>query len=190
MMILALLGSTGAPVLAHSPHCVPNRQQVLGLSQQAFDQDLQGGWRAVSARDECVAAAADLIRDYRERHRLNDTILFWHEGQLRASDGQTEAAIALFERSRKEPADAFGWNQYVDATIAFLRNDRPALLAARASLAGLPRPAGFAPRDPQGHPIDLSWPMNLNVVDGLIACFGRPYREAYGTACRANPARP
>jgi hypothetical protein len=162
---------------------------MLALSRRAFDQDLQGGWRAVSARDGCIAAAADLIRDYRERHRLNDTILFWHEGQLRASDGQTEAASALFERSRKEPADAFGWNQYVDATIAFLRNDRPALLAARASLAGLPRPSGFEPRDPQGRPISLSWPMNLDVVDGLIACFGRSYREAYGPACRSDPAR-
>jgi hypothetical protein len=79
----------------------------------------------------------------------------------------------------------------VDATIAFLRGDRPALLAARTALAALPRPADFAPRDVQGRPVAMNWPPNLNVVDGLLACFGRPYAEAYGgCAAPVRPAQP
>ena len=29
---------------------------------------------------------------------------------------------------------------------------------------------------------NLKWPLNLDVLDGLIACFGQPYNKAYG--CR------
>ena len=59
----------------------------------------------------------------------------------------------------------------MDATIAFLKRDKPALLAAREALASLPRPEDFDPRDAQGNVVDISWPMNLHVVNGLINCF-------------------
>ncbi len=29
----------------------------------------------------------------------------------------------------------------------------------------------------------MAWPPNLNVVDGLIACFGKSYEQAYGRPC-------
>jgi hypothetical protein len=183
-LVLAIILAAAAPA-----PCVVDRERLLALDPPAFDQDLAGGWRAVAAREECQSAAADLIRDYRRMHGLNDSILYWHEGQLRALAGQTSAAITLFERSRKGPADRFGWDAYVDATIAFLRHDRRALMAARESLASLPRPADFNPRDPQGHPLRLAWPVNLDAVDGLIACFGRPYSQAYGPSCRAPATR-
>jgi hypothetical protein len=71
---------------------------------------------------------------------------------------------------------------YEQATVAFLRGDKPALLKARADLAATPEPAwwgkvaaGFKRRT--GH--DITWPTNLNVVDGLVACFGKPYAVAY-----------
>jgi hypothetical protein len=32
----------------------------------------------------------------------------------------------------------------------------------------------------------VSWPPNLDVVDGLSACFNLPYAEAYGAACRTK----
>ena len=191
MIALLAIALSAQPVPSTAPDsCIRNRDELLALGQQAFDQDLQGGWRAVAARDGCEIAAADLIRDYRAARGLTDTILFWHEGQLRAEAGQTEAAIALFESSRKEPSDRFGWNAYVDATIAFLRGDRAALIAAREALAALPRPADFEPRDPQGRPLQVSWPMNLQVVDGLIACFGRSYKQAYARNCAAASPPP
>ena len=180
LILLALLSSFQAPAGA----CAYDRQQMLALDLRAFDQDMDGGWRALSRREGCTLAAADLIRDYRHSRRLSDTILYWHEGQLRASAGQTEPAIALFEQSRKNPDDGFGWNSYVDATIAFLRRDRPALLAARDALARLPMPAGFAPVDTEGRPLQIRWPMNMDIVDAFVACFGRSYSEAYGGACR------
>jgi hypothetical protein len=39
------------------------------------------------------------------------------------------------------------------------------------------------PEDENGEPVPFSWSPNLDVVDRLIACFGRPYKEAYGN-CR------
>lgn len=166
--------------------CAYDRAAMLALDQQAFDQDMDGGWRELAARPGCTLIAADLIRDYREIHQSDPGILYWHEGQLRASEGQAERAIALFEQSRKT-GDTFGWNLYVDASIAFLREDRPALEAARDALARLPRPADFAPRDSRGRPIEINWPPNLHVVDRFIACFGYGYREAYAGRCEAPP---
>lgn len=185
------------------PACAHDREVLLALPEPAFDQDLSnggGGWRALAAKPECVLVAADLIRDYRGRHRLEGGTLAWHEGQLRAQAGDVEQAIALFERARKPEEDAIGWNAYVDASIAFLRGDRASLVAARERLAAVRYPAdgdmppledGFVEFPAQdGRPaMRMRWPPNLDVVDGLIRCFGQPYRIAYGAACR-EPAAP
>lgn len=181
------LGAWAPPELGNSPiepgaiPCIFNRAALLALDERSFDQDMNGGWRAVARHEECTEIAADLIRDYRETRGSTSTILYWHEGQLRASAGSADEAIRLFEKSRKAD-DAFGWNLYVDATIAFLKHDKPALLAARVALANLPRPKDFDPRDAQGNVINIPWPLNLSVVDGLITCFDREYKDAYG--CR------
>jgi hypothetical protein len=114
---------------------------MLALDQSAFDQDPEGGWRQIASRNGCKAEAADLIALYRERQKSRSPILYWHEGQLRASLGQTAAAIALFEMSRK-PKDMLGWNAYVDASIAFLKNDKEALVEARERLLSTPKPTG------------------------------------------------
>jgi hypothetical protein len=186
-----LLAATQDPAMARpardarvlQPDCRHDRGRLLVLGEAEFDQDMAGGWRGLEDRG-CVAEAADLVRDYRISHRAS-RMLFWHEGQLRATLGQARAAITLFEKSRIQGADRIGWNHYVDASIAFLKRDRRALLAARASLAKIPRPADFRPRDSEGNVIEIAWPPNLNVVDGMIACFGRSYAEAYGGRCSA-----
>lgn len=185
------------------PACAHDREALLALPEPAFDQDLSnggGGWRALAARQECVATAADLIREYRHRHAIGGGILAWHEGQLRAEAGDAAQAIALFERARKPPGkDPIGWNAYVDASIAFLRGDRASLVAARERLAATPyrTDGGMPPLDggfiefpaQDGRPaMRMRWPPNLDVVDGLIHCFAQPYRVAYGNACR--PAQP
>lgn len=179
------LGAWASPALGSSTIepgaflCIFNRAELLALDEYSFDQDMNGGWRAVAQHEECTEIAADLIRDYRETRGLTSTILYWHEGQLRALAGSTDEAIRLFEKSRKT-FDIHGWNLYVDASIAFLKRDKPALLAAREALARLPRPEDFDPRDAQGKLVSVSWPLNLRVVDGLITCFDRGYKEAYG----------
>ena len=184
MPILALLV---AQAIIATPPCAHDRARLMALDQPAFDQDMTGGWRAL-AMAGCDSAAADLIRDWRAAHTgadmPNPGILFWHEGQLRANAGQTAAAIALFDRSRKTAAEdaGFGWNLYVDGSIAFLRRDRAGFDMARATLAVLPRPAGFDPRGPDGKPVTVRWPMNLNVLDGFRRCWNRPYKEAYTCA--------
>ena len=154
----------------------------------AFDQDLTGGWRPLAERG-CERAAADLIRDYRTANGSTQFTLFWHEGQLRADAGQTAAAAALFERSRRPAAeDLIGWNHYVGGSIAFLRRDRPGLEAARARLAALPKPAGFDPRGPDGKPRPNAWPLNLRVLDGFRRCWGQPYKAAYRCPAPASGA--
>lgn len=158
------------------------------LSEDAFDQDLEGGWRRL-AMQGCEAEAADLIRDYRNAApRKRSGLLAWHEGQLRAELGQYEAAIKLFESSREPPADdKIGWNFYVDGTIAFLRSNRAGLEQARASLSRVPKPKDAPVYRYKGKVVPVAWPPNLNVLDGMIKCFGRPYKEAYGSKdCRVG----
>ncbi len=161
--------------------CSYDRTQMMALNQNAFDQDLEGGWRPLAKREGCQLAAADLIRDYRQVHGSEDRILYWHEGQLRALAGQVEAALPLFERARRHDTDVIGWNHYVDATVAFLRRDQPALIAARERLAGIPRPDDFPATDSQGRP--TNWPLNLPIVDRFLACPGRSYSDALGGVC-------
>ena len=100
---------------------------------------------------------------------------------MRANLGQTAAAIALFEKAYKTPEQdrGFGWNLYVDGSIAFLRRDRAALDTARDALAAVPRSASFDPRGPDSKPIAIRWPMNLNVLDGFQRCWDQPYKTAY-----------
>lgn len=166
-----------------TPTCTYDRAALLKLDLPAFDQDMAGGWRALSMRG-CESEAAGLIRDYRLANTLTPEqigLLKWHEGQLRANLNEPAAAIALFEEAYKNPEidKDFGWNWYVDGTIAFLRRDREALEAALTGLAAVPRPAGLDPRGPDGKPIAIRWPMNLNVLENFQRCWDQPYKAAY-----------
>lgn len=166
--------------------CSYDHAEMLGLDENAFDQDFDGGWRSVARQDGCEIAAANLIRDYIEEHESDSTILFFHEAQLRAMAGQTEQALRLFAQTRKPTSekDQIGWNHYVAATMAFLRKDKGALLEAKAALVKTPRPDGYNPVDVNGNPIDLVWPPNLNVVDGFLECFDQNYDRAYNKCSR------
>jgi hypothetical protein len=190
LILLALQAVTPPPAPPVPPAPEPchldldRANATLALGLAAFDQDMSGGWRALAQQPGCEGVAADMLYAYRSNLESHLSILYWHEGQLRANIGQIPAAIRLMEQSRKAD-DRYGWNPYVDATVAFLRGDRAALVAARAALAALPRPDGF--RDEVlANGLRVTWPQNLAVVDGLVRCFGRPYREAYGSPeCRA-----
>jgi hypothetical protein len=139
LLLIALFSS------APGQRCAYDADKMMSLSLRDFDQDMNGGWRSLAHTPGCRKAAAGLIRRYRKKHD-STSILYWHEGQLRAQIGQTARAIRLFDLSRKPAgSDPIGWNHYVDATIAFLKRDRPALLKARSRLAALPKPNDFNP---------------------------------------------
>lgn len=188
---IAVAGLTIFGGLARAEDCAYDRAAMLAMDFDRFDQDASG-WRSIGQAPGCFLAGAGLIADYRKAHsRLSvgqADGLRWHEGQLRAMGGDKTGAIPLLADSSHDGDSA---NQaYADATVAFLRQDRPALVAARRRLAGLPQPADFrasadAFKAQTGR--DLTWPLNLDVVDRLLACFDRPYAEAYGGAC--GPAR-
>ena len=92
--------------------------------------------------------------------------------------------MALMDKTRDPPDWHFDWNEYVDATLAFLRRDRHGLLDARARLAALSKPPDYDTLFPQTDGA-ARWPMNLTVVDALIKCFGHSYRYAYEVrSCR------
>jgi hypothetical protein len=185
---------------ASNPTCEYDRTRLLALDQAKFDQDMTGGWRALARKPDCKLAAADLLRDYRQAHRNEASILYWHEGQLRAVAGQSAEAIVLLERARRRADEDFGgWNPYVDATVAFLRKDRPAFDDAQKRLAAIPPPTGYgAPsvkdgyieaRMANGESRKLRWPMNIDVVEGLAQCFDKPYKLAYSAKeCRPPSA--
>lgn len=165
-------------------HCQYDRPAMLALELQAFDQDMNGGWRTLESKD-CAAEAADLIRDWRKTHGSvgpADYLLSWHEGQLRADAGEYGDAITLFEAGRHPAADdlKWGWNLYVDGSIAFLKHDRPGLEAARSKLAALPQPEELKNAvGADGKSRAVRWPMNLRVLDSFLRCWGQAYKDAY-----------
>lgn len=171
---------------AHAADCRYDEHAMMTMTYDKFDED-PNGWRILAHKDGCMDTAADLIAKYRRHVQLQVAELAWHEGQLRAIEGQTDKAIVLFESSR----DGMHDEAYVDATIAFLKRDHRALLAARARLAALPKPDGWedlAERFKRENGRTIVWPMNLDVVDGLIACFDKSYKDAYGGDCQTNAA--
>ena len=158
---------------------------VLALGIEAFDQDMNGGWRKIASELGCESVAADVIMRYRALLQSRMGLLYWHEAQLRAMMGDKPTAIALMRKSVKQDDQGFGWNDYVDASIAYLEGDKQKLLNARERLARLPIPPNRRCVDTNGKVIDCgAWPANLGVVDGLINCFSKPYKEAYGLGCK------
>ena len=192
MILLSLLATLTMGQVATTQDCRQPDAAMLALPLEEFDQT-PAGWRSLDA-EGCEAVGADAIARVRVLNRealagQETGTLIWHEGQLRAAAGQTEAAIALMLEGRDQEPDAI--QPYVDASVAFLRQDREALLAARARLVALPVPEYFAraaERYRANYPDlpPLSWPLNLNKVDGFIACFDRPYREAYSCDAEGN----
>ncbi|MDM7556187.1 hypothetical protein [Xanthomonas fragariae] len=192
-MLVISGGATAQP-----KNCGFDKQAMLALTQDKFDQDVGnggGGWRAVTSKPGCEVAAADLIKEYRKVHSDSSSLLFWHEGQLRAFAGNYEAAIPLMEASRQPTEkDLAGWNPYVDATIAFLRHDTSALVEAQKKLNAVPASPELPPvKDGyiemsmgNGQKVKMRWPVNADVVDGLVSCLNKSYMEAYSSVCRGK----
>lgn len=188
--LFAVLAAAAATAAASPEPCGIDKTPLLALSAEKFDQDPKGGWRILAERPGCDGAAADLIAEYRRVHwgqlapydlHLN----YWHEGQARAYAGQTDRAVRLLLDGANP--DSIGYfEDYALGTVAFLLRDMEGLKAARARLAARPEPPEFKARVGA----DVPWPPNLDVLDGLIACFEKPYKAAYGEpACRQPSKR-
>lgn len=189
LALLALLLAAALPAAAlPAPDCAYDLKAMLALDRNAFDQDMNGGWRVLGKKDGCEIAAAELIRAWRHEKRDHSSILYWHEGQLRAEAGQIDEAIALFKLTYKsfELDAGFGWNNYVDGTIAFLEGDRESLKKAIAREKSLPKPQ-FSMARADGKPAGIPWPPNLKVLEAFERCWGKTYKEAYASEACAAP---
>jgi hypothetical protein len=182
MAIVVMQPQAAAPVTPGLAKCAYD-SQLLKLGFDAFDQDMTGGWRALSKKPGCEDEAANIVRDYRQKYESMMPVLYWHEAQLRANVGESNEAISLMKKAYQPGfGNVTGWNQYINATIAFLRNDRSGFMKARADLDHLKKPDDW--------PQDAEWPQNISVVEGLWNCFSQPYKIASGTNCRPDTKRP
>lgn len=193
--------STDGSAPVGDARCAYDRDQMMGLDAEVFDATPNSGWRVIGDVPGCEVPAADLVAAYRASHE-NDLAardkrsLYWHEAQLRAGAEDRSEAISLMMQARRPPASTSSVDLedslYIDASIAFLANDEAALRRIREEYASIPAPQGWAEaaerfRASTGE--TLVWPPNLRIIDGFIACFGRPYRVAYSPECQAQAAR-
>lgn len=193
-LLLALALQTAVPRPVDP--CAFDKPALMALTPDRFDQDMEGGWRPIGSRPGCEAAAATLLHDYREAHRSSLTeaelhISYWHEGQMRAYAGETRGAVP-FLLAGVSPHGLNDFEDYALGTAAFLLRDRPALASARARLAALPQPADWGETQAEFRKkfgSAPSWPPNLNVLDGLLACFEKPYAKAYAPPCNTGGFR-
>ena len=210
-MIVALLAASALTLLpaeerTELARCGVNDAEagrLLALNWEDFDQDhTPGGWRAIAAKPNCFGAAAAMIELYLvastavpqpDSHEASS--LRWHAGQMHAFAGDPEAAIALFRGTYDPPGTAaeaeegVSWNAYVDATVAFLERNRPALEAAHKRLAAQPIPEEMAAErkaelaTKPGADLPPLSPPHLDVVDRLLTCFGSSYSIAFRGQC-------
>jgi hypothetical protein len=199
----ALAQQTPAAPAPTNADCIGGTAKFLELGVKVFDQDQDKGWRAVAHKPGCELAAAQLIATYRKYVLERIETLYWHEGQIYANSGDYPKAIEAMNKSLEVRRDYVDWSDRTDAadivyslaTIAFLKGDRAGLERQRAELAVIPAPedwagvqAAFRQQVPNMTP--PTWPQNLEIVDALVACFGKPYSEAYGGAeCRGKGAQ-
>lgn len=185
-ILIAVAFGLWTPVHAAESVCALSPADRLANATLSYDDFDQIGTQPSSFRalDKafCFSAAADAAEDYLlHRQGLKDgervNVLF-HAGQARAMAGEERIGAMLIAATRSlqdDPEDPFDWNTYVDGTWAFLVKDRARLQRAAAKLSQSDSPENG---------------VNARVLRGLLACFEKPYREAYGNAQCLSPAAP
>lgn len=154
------------------------RERILALSFDQFDQTEGSGFRILLKQKRHVEAA-ELIEDYVRRHRRGLTerervSLHFHAGQLygiASEPGKADPHLTKAQ-DKREPTPGghpLYWNDYVDATRAFIERDRPRLVEARKRMGDLNE--GF-PR----------------LVDSFIENFEEPYADLiFGQKMKKTP---
>ncbi|WP_395648298.1 hypothetical protein [Terricaulis sp.] len=171
---------------SRAQECPLVEESIADMERAGFDGAHREGWYFGYERfsNGCQEAMADALAEFRTRH-ANElrgpalssyrAQLFWYEGHYAAQTGQFQRAAELFTMVRAEPGRTYDIAFY-DAYIAFFNRDRAAAQRARDALA-----ARFDARtlsEAQRH--SGSW--QIAKLDGLLACFERPYSEA-DTVC-------
>lgn len=130
------------------------RDAILSLPWQQFDQTLDSGWRVYSARRE-YRSAADVIEVYLKQHQdltvRQRAVSRFHAGQMRVYQGRTEAGVAHMKKAlvpEIPPGLPDDWNIMVSAHVAFVTGDRATLVALKEQVAGLPPSRVEWPRCP------------------------------------------
>lgn len=176
LLLLTVLLVLNLPSFTHAEECRLTSQQIqdnLKLGWNEFDQTQNAGHRAIALKG-CYLEAAELIDVYNLRHR--DSLepsklraLYFHAGQMYAYAELNDLAASRMMNSinpNEEVGPELNWNDYVQASVAFLRSDRTTLEIFQKKLqSGKPT---------QGNKV------NLGVVNNLVKCFGKPYSWPYG----------
>jgi hypothetical protein len=198
MLLLALAALAGAKPSDNisDKKCTVDHAAISSLNYDRFDQDDKSGWRPLAKVPECRRVAADTIDYYLKSNSHVLTlpqihVLYWHEGQVLALLNDRAAIPFLLAGVDPENND-IDFSDYAVGTVAFLQKDLRALKSARDRLAAKPIPAWYNQARTlavgKGQPFP-NWPLNLDVLDGLIHCFGRSYDDAYSEACRTHDGR-
>ncbi len=173
--LAALLLFTGAVALAQPaerPIPEAEREALLALPWEQFDQTPKSGWRIfVNAERSDYLTAAAVIEAYLARHpdlparqralcRYHGAMMHVYRAVRSGGDARLALpglrAALLDDQAKGAPSD---WNHMVRATIAFLSDDRAALLDVQAQVAALPKGAA-------------KWP---DYPAELLANLGKPY---------------
>lgn len=151
----------------------PDRESILSLPWNRFDQTQDSGWRMYANRKQHLEAAK-LIEDYLNRHNeLSErqrALSHFHAAmqyvfQAREHGGDTHAALAHLDQamaSGKGTGLSADWNDMVIAIKAFLTGDRATLLAVKERVAAMP-------------PSAIRWLKSPDSADDLLNNLGKPY---------------
>ena len=159
------------------PPSAAEEARLLALPFREFDQNANG-WR-LYALNGCHRDAARLIARYAERMEEPRILglLQWHRFQMLAFADDVQGALdalRLVDRiDERRNADA-GWRLYVAGTQAFLEGRRKDLEAHITQLSA------FADQHGTSETVAR---LNGNVLQGLLRCFGKPYKIAYIAPC-------
>lgn len=108
---------------------INNLEHMLLMDPWTFDQTAQG-WRSLPLHKQ-----SEILKLYIDKHikngefinsnsdKVDPSILIWHLGQILAFQSRYQQAINWMTLSKNKDSD---WNDYVDATIAFIKKDKKA----------------------------------------------------------------
>lgn len=154
----------------------PDRETLLALPWQQFDQTQNSGWRVyVNPTRKEYLLAAKLIEDYLARHDelspRQRVITHYHAAHqyiyraVLTGEGTTRDAFPHLDKAlvpAPETAPSLDWNDMVISTKAFLMSDRATLLAVKKRVAALP-------------PESVRFLKSPNSPDELLSNLGKPY---------------